>query len=164
MSHPSRLAPRSYLGAQRLFLTLCTHCRQRYFTDASIVALVHSHGLRTCARQQFDVLAYCYMPDHLHMLLVTASATADASRLARFLKQTTAFHFRRCHGRPLWQRSYFDRTLRADQDVKDVITYVVMNPVRAGLVQSVQEYRFWGSSLYDRREIVEFVAEHGRPT
>ncbi len=77
MSHPSRLAPGSYVGAQRLFLTLCTHRRQRYFTDESVVALVQSQKLRTCAREQFDVLAYCYMPDHLHMLLVSSSETAE---------------------------------------------------------------------------------------
>jgi putative transposase len=145
------------LGSQRLFLTLCTHCKEAFFVDASAVALVELHLLRTCRREQFAVLAYCFMPDHVHLLAIATSADADASRLVRVLKQTTAFHFRGRYERRLWQRSFFDRTLRSDDDLHRIVTYIVMNPVRANLVRSVGEYPFWGSAIYRRCEIVDFV-------
>ena len=40
---------------------------------------------------------------------------------------------------------------------RTAIGYVVSNPVRAGLVVSPSEYPYWGSDVYSRAEIVEFL-------
>ena len=73
------------------------------------------------------------MPDHVHLLVTATGTRANASELVRFLKQETAYAFRKTGGQQLWQRSFFDRTLRSDEDLKDVVSYIVMNPVRACL-------------------------------
>jgi hypothetical protein len=38
-----------------------------------------------------------------------------------------------------------------------VARYILENPVRAGLVTTLQEYRFIGSSLYTREQLIEWV-------
>ena len=164
MGHPARLGPGCYVGPQRLFLTICTHLRQDLFLSAPSVALVESRMLHVCRREQFAVLAYCFMPSHVHLLVTATGTRANASELVRFLKQETAYVFRKTSGQQLWQRSFFYRTLRSDEDVKDVVSYIVMNPVRAGLAASVGDYPYWGSETYSRSEIVEFVGRpEGRP-
>ena len=40
----------------------------------------------------------------------------------------------------LWQREYFDRQLRSDEDVRAKAEYIAMNPVRAGLVTKPDDY------------------------
>jgi REP element-mobilizing transposase RayT len=120
--------------------------------------------LHVCRREQFAVLAYCFMPNHVHLLVTATGTGANAAELVRFLKQETAYVFRKTGGQRLWQRSFFDRTLRSDENVKDVVSYIVMNPVRAGLVASVGDYPYWGSETYNRSQILEFVGRpEGRP-
>ena len=43
----------------------------------------------------------------------------------------------------LWQRGYHDRALRRDEDLKAAARYIVMNPLRAGLVKRPGDYPLW---------------------
>ena len=157
MGHPARLSPDASPGVHYVLVTICTCDRQPHFTDADVVDLICTQFLQCCEEWAFEVVAYCFMPDHLHALLTGFCDDGVAADLLRNVKQRTSFHFRRAYGRRLWQRSYFDRTLRAAEDVRTAIGYVVSNPVRAGLVVSPSEYPYWGSDVYSRAEIVEFL-------
>ena len=165
MRHPARLPDCAWSGIQTVFLTICTHGRRALFVDHRIVSLVVVGFLQCCRVEQFDVLAYCFMPDHMHALLRGTGATGRAVGLFRAVKQLTGYQFKQAYGSQLWQRSFFDRTLRADEDLRAAIAYLVANPVRARLVASPAEYRFWGSETYSREEILEFVrcADGKRP-
>jgi len=70
---PYKLSPRlnafDYLGFYRYFLTICTYNRSRVFIDDQSVDLVLMHLSRTGDDQRFLVIAYCFMPDHVHMLV-----------------------------------------------------------------------------------------------
>ena len=44
----------------------------------------------------------------------------------------------------LWQRGYYERVLRDEDHTRDVIRYILQNPVRAGLAKSPDEYPFLG--------------------
>jgi hypothetical protein len=44
------------------------------------------------------------------------------------------------HHAALWQKSYHDHILRKEEAVADVVRYILENPVRAGLVDSIGEY------------------------
>ena len=57
----------------------------------------------------------------------------------------------------LWQRSYFERVLRDDEDVVGVARYLLNNPVRAGLAASPQEYRFIGSLTMEVKDLLGSV-------
>jgi len=46
-------------------------------------------------------------------------------------------------GRPsLWQKSYDDNVFRRDEDVRDVVRYILADPVRAGLAPSPSSYPY----------------------
>jgi putative transposase len=162
MGHPMRLARARYFGEQPVFLTICTAGRRRLFTQPTWVAGATSQILHCCADRQFAVVAYCFMPDHLHALVVGTAAHADLAALVKSAKQATGYAFRQQTGEVLWQPSYFDRTIRGHEDQADVIRYIVTNPVRAGLVDSVEDYPYWGSTVYSRARILEFVSEGRR--
>ncbi|HET7712274.1 MAG TPA: hypothetical protein VFL80_10135, partial [Thermoanaerobaculia bacterium] len=42
----------------------------------------------------------------------------------------------------LWQDESFDRILRSGEDLRKKCEYVVENPVRAGLVERIEKYRW----------------------
>ena len=39
-----------------------------------------------------------------------------------------------------WQHGFFEHRLRSEQNMRDKAEYVLQNPVRAGLVQSAEEW------------------------
>jgi REP element-mobilizing transposase RayT len=45
--------------------------------------------------------------------------------------------------RIIWQEGYYDHALRSEESLPDVARYIVMNPVRAGLVKSIRDYPLW---------------------
>ena len=138
-----RLAGFDYLGKHRYFLTFCTHDRRRIFETSSHVALVSGQILRTCREQLFEMLAYVYMPDHLH-LLVRLQAD-DLSRAVGHLKARVAHEVDAACGRapPLWARGFHDHALRRDENTLVTARYILANPLRAGLVGSVRFYPYW---------------------
>jgi hypothetical protein len=52
--------------------------------------------------------------------------------------------------------------LRADETTREVIRYIVENPVRAGLANDVASYPFWGSEVYSREQLIEYVQDSDR--
>ena len=133
-----RLASFDYVGSHAYHLIFNTRKRIPRFRDAKLVASCHQSLLSSTARYDVEVLAYCFMPTHLH-LLVIGGDRAPLGRFAQHFKQATG------HRYPgLWQRSYFDHILRKEEDVEAVARYIWHNPVRAGLAEGWLDYPYSG--------------------
>jgi putative transposase len=102
--------------------------------------------LRTTASCAFDVPAYCFMPDHLHLLICGNQPWSYLPGCLKLLRQRAAVEFSRVRGERLWQSGYFEHVLRNDEAVETVARYIETNPVRAGLATTVGEWRFTGGS------------------
>jgi REP element-mobilizing transposase RayT len=63
---------------------------------------------------------------------------------AKLARQRSAIAFSRQTGERLWQQGFFERTLRNDEAIEAVARYIEGNPVRAGLVTSVDAWPFTG--------------------
>src|SRR5262245_13090324 len=131
--HPNRLSFYDGLGDHRHFLTISTYRRRKYFNHALVVGLVRKQIVRTARARLFAISAYCFMPDHLHVLVQGESDNSDLQGFVRVAKQTTSYQFLKFSGRRLWRNSYWDRTLRGEGATVAVIRYIVSNPVKAGL-------------------------------
>jgi putative transposase len=139
-----RRVPRegAYIGRNRYFVTVNVLDRQPAFTSAQLVETCRTHTQAAYLATGFGALTECYMPDHLHLLLEGLTGAADLRRCMKDLKQRTAFHVKRLHGRQLWQDGYHDRILRQDENVANYVDYIVQNPVRAGLVDRPEDYPY----------------------
>ena len=94
------------------------------------------------------MLAYCFMPDHLHMMVQGQNDLSDLIKFVRRFKQMIGYHYKRTTGESLWQQSFFDRVLRGDDDLRIVAEYVFTNPVKAGLVEEPGEYGLSGGLYF----------------
>src|SRR5882672_11395646 len=96
---PYKLAPRldsfDYLGFYRYFLTICTFDRARFFVEAKAVRLVLLQLSRPADEHRFAVIAYCFMPDHVHALIEGQHPTADFREFVRIFKQRSSFEWKR---------------------------------------------------------------------
>lgn len=131
-----------YRGLHRYSLTICAHGRRRPFTDRATVIDVLEEIQDAARICRFRMHAYCFMPDHLHLLVESESETSDLCRFVSRWKQRTGFNYSRRTGTRLWQVGFFDHVLRSDESTRRHALYVVDNPIRAGLVRSVGEYPF----------------------
>ena len=159
-----RLKCFDYAGFNRYFLTICVRHRAREFVDAAAVSLALSQLSHTADAERFSVIAYCFMPDHLHALVEGLRPDADFRRFVRVFKQRSSFHWKRRTSSELWQRGYFEHVLRDDEDSFDVAKYILDNPVRAGLVATPQEYPFVGSPTMTVLDLMYSIQINHRPT
>jgi putative transposase len=158
---PEHLKTFDYLGLHHYFLTFCTYERRRLFLDADAVVAVRTQIQRAASDQRFAVIAYCYMPDHVHMLIEGQTDDSDCRQFISRAKQYSGFHYRAAFGRRLWQRYGYERILRSDEAAISVARYILENPITARLVKRIDEYPFSGSSVYAIEQILEAVQLDG---
>jgi REP-associated tyrosine transposase len=149
-----RLPTPAYREGLACLLTFCTAGRRRVFQDPDLVALVTCQILLAADREGVSVSAYCFMPDHVHLVVEPKAEQADVTHFVRRAKQLAGYYFRRRTGTALWQPSWHDRVLRRADDVLDAIRYVVNNPIRAGLVDDIAKYPFVGSGSVSRAALM----------
>src|ERR1051325_8908918 len=155
--YPRHLREFDYRGFYRYFLTFCTHERSRHFTTRAHVDLVSQQIQRTCTDERFAGIAYCFMADQLRLLVEGKRDDWDLKRFIKNAKQYSGFHFKRRTGLPLWQRYGFEHVLRDEEDTMKVAYYIIANPIRAGMVTSPSDYPYWGSFVYSRAELLEYI-------
>ena len=67
------------------------------------------------------------------------------STVVKTLKARSALSINRhlCQHGSLWQRAYYDRAARKDEDIRQIARYIVASPLRAGLVRDIGDYPHW---------------------
>jgi len=86
------------------------------------------------------------MPDHIHWL-IQLNDNYSLPVVVKRLKATSAHSINQHLNKQgqVWQKSYYDRSLRKEDDLKQVSRYIVANPLRAGLVNEIGDYPYWDS-------------------
>lgn len=156
---PRHLKTFDYRGFHRYSLTFCTDYRRRVFVDAATVTLVAQQILRAANQTGFAVVVYCFMPDHVRLVVEGTTDAVDCLRFIKLAKQLSGFSFSKLRGDKLWQRYGFEHVLRDDEFTLAVVRYVLQNPVRAGFVTHPRSYPFIGSGMYTIDELLDAVAE-----
>ncbi len=115
-----------------------------FFTDEDRAAYL-SWLKEYSDKYRVEVLAYCLMTNHIHLVVVPS--TADGlQRMLKPLHMRYAQHINRERGWKghLWQGRYFSSPLD-EAYLWAAVRYVERNPVRAGMEQRAEDYR-WSSA------------------
>jgi REP element-mobilizing transposase RayT len=92
----------------------------------------------------YQLHAWVIMPNHVHLLI---TPLIPLSKLLQSVKRFTAAEANRILGRsgqPFWQAESYDRLVRNQQEFQRITRYIEMNPVKAGLVTSLEQFP-WSS-------------------
>jgi REP-associated tyrosine transposase len=135
-----------------VLVTICTRDRQMVLTEEPIAGIVASAFRSASASLPVDLLVWCVMPDHLHAVVAPVDGSSVIDWVRRF-KGPVAAEARRHGIQRLWQRSFHDHVLRAEEAVAQVAKYVLGNPVRTGFVATWQEWPHRGSLTWDLAEL-----------
>jgi putative transposase len=100
--------------------------------------------IETSALWNVHIAAYCLMENHYHILLQTPEA--NISRCMRHLNSIYTQKFNRRHGYdgPLFRGRYKSILVSDDDYLLQLVRYIHKNPVKAGIVENIQEYP-WSS-------------------
>jgi putative transposase len=132
------------------FLTICVQKRQRVLANPRIWKAIIKQIENIEGQGKWTIFAALAMPDHLHLLASPSEREYSISGFVRW--------FKACFNDEVkpswqWQAGAFDRLLRKKESVYQKWEYVRLNPVRAGLVQTPEEWLF--QIGFERRRFVE---------
>lgn len=138
-----RQARIEYSGAL-YHITSRGNAKQDIFVDDED-RLVFLETLRN-ARNRYNcvVYAYCLMDNHYHLLVETLDAN-----ISQFMRQlnsvyTQKYNFTHDSTGHLFQGRFKSILVQADLYLLELCRYIVLNPVRAGMVRSAKDWR-WSS-------------------
>jgi putative DNA methylase len=92
---------------------------------------------------RYRLHAWVIMPNHVHVV-ATPRGDWELATIVHSWKSYSATMANRLLGRSgaFWSREYFDRVIRDDIHYANAVSYAAMNPVKAGLCQQPEEWRF----------------------
>ena len=116
----------------------------------SPIAKVVAESLHYFDKRYFQLVAYCVMPNHVHVVLTLANDDCSLLRSLQRFKSYTALQANRLLHRQgqFWQRESYDHLIRDATEMTRIISYVLENPVKAGLTNDWQTwpYSYWRES------------------
>jgi len=143
--HLTRL-DRIYVAGEPLYYITCCVLDRR-----PVLANPVSAEILAAAWREADVVhgwqigRYVVMPDHVHFF---ASSLAERAKpLSKFMESWKRWTRRKMAERGIafrWQAEFFDHLLRNSESYSAKWDYVRLNPVRAGLVTTPDEWPYQG--------------------
>jgi len=129
------------------FITFNTQNKQPYFNDFNLACLFCQQITLNEKKHHCTWLTWVLMPDHFHGLLRLDNKNENLSKVVGALKGSSSFVINKelKNKGKLWQSSFYDRALRAEDDRKNISRYIAANPLRKKLVSNVSDYPFWNS-------------------
>ena len=122
-------------GLDRHTVFASDKCRSVY------LALLREHA----ARSRVRILGYCLMTNHVHILAVPEHVEALAATFrythGRFAQYANA---RQCRSGHFWQNRFYSCPVE-ESAIANVLAYIELNPVRAGLVPAAGAFE-WSSA------------------
>lgn len=152
---------RYFVAGGTYFFTLVTYGRRPIFANDSARKILGSVMRSAAAEMPFETVALVLLPDHLHALWSLPPGDDDYSQRWKTIKDgfTTAWlasggteamvtpsQRHRGH-RGIWQRRFWEHTIRDETDLENHADYIHYNPVKHQLARRPAD---WQPSTFHR--------------
>lgn len=117
------------------------------------VSEIVANAIRYRDGKDYKLIAFCVMPNHVHLVVEIERTSASLQRILQLLKSFTAVEANKLLQRKgtFWQHESYDHVIRNEQELERIIWYVLENPVKAHLCR---HWRDWKGS-YVRKEYID---------
>lgn len=156
---------RDRIPGSTIFITCVTHQRRPLFQNPHNIQLLRNALAQTRKEHPFTITAAVILPEHLHFLWQLPDQDCNYSLRVGRMKVlfTRAFRgnaappknlsaSRKKHReRDVWQRRFWERSLRDQQEINHYLDYIHYNPVKHGVVSCPHAWPYSSFSRYVAR-------------
>jgi len=154
---------RNHIAGATYFFTVNLVERPQGLLVEYIESLRHAHHA-VQARHPFAIEAMVVLPGHLHAIWTLPVGDAGYALRWRLIKTTFSRSVpageRRSLSRQekgergIWQRRYWEHTIRDELDYQRHVDYIHFNPVKHGLVTAVRDWPYSSFHRYVKQEVL----------
>jgi putative transposase len=156
---------RIYQQESIVFLTIITYNRQPIFKNPQNIDLLRQTTAIVRSEMPFEILGAVILPEHLHFLWQLSSSDNNYSKRVGRLKAlfTKSFREQNKVNLPLtqsrekhresniWQRRFWEHTIRDDLDFEQHLNYIHYNPVKHNLVSCPHFWKYSSFNLWVKK-------------
>ena len=144
-----------------VFITFVTYDRMPILTSQTARQILGDVWRSVAKRNPFTTDAICLLPDHIHVLMTLPENDFDYSLRIREIKRLFTMEYLSTDGEivsrnrshinkkeaTVWQRRFWEHTIKDEQDYQNHFDYIHYNPVKHGFVKDVS---LWAWSSFHR--------------
>jgi len=134
------------------YLTIVTHRRNPILIDN--ITLLRQSFAQSKKKFDYRIDAIVILPEHIHMVITPKKAT-DYPKIVGAIKayfsryyagqdkevEQSNSRYKKRH-KAVWQKKYYEHTIRNEKDWYETMTYMKHNPVKHGLVDDVNNWEY----------------------
>ena len=149
---------RVYIDGSTVFITLVTYQRIPFLIQPEAREILRCAWKCVAKSHPFNLDAVCLLPDHIHMMITLPEYDADYSLRMREIKRLFSVRYlslmggfsrqnesqKSKHEAALWQRRFWEHTIRDEKDYQNHFDYIHYNPVKHEFVKDVASWE-WSS-------------------
>ena len=154
MTRPCRQAkPQNILSSRRTFFATTKTSGGRTLLQSERNALLFIDVLRSyMAARKFRLHDFVVMPNHVHLLL-TVGGDMTIEKAMQFIKGGFSYRLKKEYGYSgeVWQRGFSEVRVENRESFLRHQEYIAENPVKAGLVDSPEEFPYSYTYLARRK-------------
>jgi putative transposase len=112
------------------------------------IAKVVSDSIHFYDKSKYDLLAYCIMSNHVHVVITPLPSGYGSHSLESIMHSIKSYSANVCNsilnrkGKKFWVHESYDHYSRNGDETQRIISYILNNPVKAGMVKD-PEYWKW---------------------
>ena len=147
---------RAYIPGSTVFLTWVTYQRAPLFKSSDNVTRFRQAVGQSKIEAPFEIVAAAILPDHVHFIWTLPDGDSNYSKRVGRIKvlftralrgegpqSSNMTESRRKHRESnVWQRRFWEHTIRTEEELAHYLDYVHYNPVKHGLVNCPHQWKY----------------------
>ena len=147
---------RSTIAGGTYFFTVLTYRRQKILTQQNHIETLREAIKHVKQNDPFNIDAWVVLPDHMHCIWTMPPDESDYSKRWGMIKSSFSKQLKNKLQRnewitkskqkhretTIWQRRFWEHTIRDDEDYRTHMDYLHYNPVKHRLVKNVKDWPY----------------------
>ena len=140
---------RLFLDGHSYYITMVTHKRQALLVDN--IGLLRESFRESKGYYNYSIEAIVIIPDHIHMIIRPKNAN-EYPKIIKSIKYNFSKHFNvqeeqsysryKRQLKPIWQKRYYEHTIRDEKDYVRCLEYIRNNPLKHGYVEDDEIWEY----------------------
>lgn len=146
-------------GTKYVHITTHGISKENIYQDNNEKRKIEKLILQNETKFNINVIAYCIMDNHLHLLIKIEEAN-DLSKYMHKVNTTYAIYYNKKHNRKgyVYKDRFYSQVIKDEKHLIAAIIYIHNNPVKAKICTMVKDYKFSSYTMFwkeNKNEIVK---------